>query len=209
MTIQPIVEGFGEVQALPVLLRRLRDVSGAFGLEFAPPIRGRRFELSDETSLRRLIRRALAQRRLSGLLVLFDSDDDCPRDLALRLQARASEEAGGVPCTVVIAHREYEAWFLASLRSLRGSRGIREDAEAHPDPESVRGAKERLTGCMEPGRTYSETRDQAALSALFDLAAAYRSCRSFRRMVRAFGIVAVGAGASLQEWPPPSWIARE
>lgn len=35
------------------------------------------------------------------------------------------------------------------------------------------------------------------------------ACRSFRRMVRAFGIVAAGTGASLQEWPPPSWIARE
>lgn len=123
------------------------------------------------------------------------------------LSAALPYQAGNVACAVVLANREYEAWFLASLSALRGNRGIREDAMAPPEPESVRGAKERLTGCM--GRAYSETRDQAALSAVFDLAAAYRSCRSFRRLVRAFGIVASGAGANLQEWPPSSWIAGE
>src|SRR2546426_7135782 len=46
-----------------------------------------------------------------------------------------------VPCAVVLAHREYEAWFLASLESLRGRRGIRGDAEAHPDPEEPRDRK--------------------------------------------------------------------
>lgn len=209
MRIQAIVEGHGEVAAMPVLLRRLQDASGAFDVHFLPPIRAPRTELVQEGSLRRLIRRTLALRTPEGLLVLLDADDACPRDLAPRIQSWASEEAGDVSCAVVLANREYEAWFLASLRSLRGSRGIRDDAETHPDPESVRGTKERLTGCMEPGRTYSETRDQAALSALFDLAAAYRSCRSFRRLVRAFGIVASGAGASLQEWPPSSWIAPE
>ena len=33
MNIQPIVEGQGEVQAVPVLLRRLRDSAQAFELE--------------------------------------------------------------------------------------------------------------------------------------------------------------------------------
>jgi hypothetical protein len=60
---------------------------------------------------------------------------------------------------------------------------------------------------MVPGRIYSETRDQAALTDGFDLAAAYRACRSFRRLVNAFGIVASQAGATLGEWPPSSWLA--
>ena len=58
---------------------------------------------------------------------------------------------------------------------------------------------------MDPGRTYTETQDQPALTALFDLAAAYRSCRSFRRMVRAFGLLAASAGVEISSWPPPSW----
>ncbi|MEA2599886.1 MAG: hypothetical protein QOF89_878 [Acidobacteriota bacterium] len=55
-------------------------------------------------------------------------------------------------------------------------------------------------------RSYGETLDQPALTALFDLAAAHRSCRSFQRMVRAFGLLAAAAGAEIGEWPPASWL---
>ncbi len=72
-------------------------------------------------------------------------------------------------------------------------------------PEEVRGAKERLQTQM-AGRIYRERADQAALTAQFNMAAAYRRCRSFRRMVRAFGLLAEGAGAPLQDWPPASWL---
>ena len=33
MNIQPIVEGHGEVAAVPVLLRRLRDAAEAYGID--------------------------------------------------------------------------------------------------------------------------------------------------------------------------------
>jgi hypothetical protein len=39
MRIQPIVEGFGEVEAVPVLLRRLRDEAAAFAIDVNSPIR--------------------------------------------------------------------------------------------------------------------------------------------------------------------------
>lgn len=206
MRVQPIVEGDGEVRAFPELLRRLRDESQTFGLVFNHPIRKHRWELVTEAALRKVVRIALLQ-ECDGILILFDSDKECPRELAAKVQAWAREEARGKPCEVVIAHCEYEAWFLASLPSLRGHRGIRLDAIAPPDPESIRGAKEKLRANTETGSYVPD--DQAALSALFDLSAAYRSCRSFRRLVRAFGIVASGAGASLQEWPPSSWIVGE
>lgn len=205
MRIQPIVEGEGDEAAFPVLLRRLQEQSGAFDLEILRPFRGKRSELVQETSLKRFVRLALL-RGCEGILILFDSDKECPKKLAPTLQGWAQTEARGIPCEIVMAHCEYETWFLASLESLRGRRGIRADAGPPSDPESIRGAKERLKAFM---TKYIPTDDQAALSALFDLAAAYRSCRSFRRLIRAFGIVASGAGASLQEWPPPSWIAGE
>jgi len=203
--IQPIVEGEGDEAALPVLLRRLRDESGAFGLEIRRPFRRKRSELVQKESLKKVVRLAQLQ-GCEGILILFDSDKECPKQLAPTLQAWAQAEARGVPCEIIMAHCEYEAWFLASLESLRGRSGVRTDAVSPRDPESIRGAKERLGFYM---ARYLPVRDQAALSAHFDLAAAYRSCRSFRRMVRAFGIVASGAGASLQEWPPPSWNAGE
>src|SRR6266545_5835080 len=73
---------------------------------------------------------------------------------------------------VVIANREKEAWYLAAIESLRGSRGIPEDALTPADPEAIRGAKGWLARAM--GRSYSEVTDQPALSARFDLDLARR-----------------------------------
>jgi hypothetical protein len=189
MKIQPLVEGHGEVQALPVLFRRLQEVSGVFELDVHKPVRATRPELTRETSLRQLIRRSLTLRECSGLLVLFDGDDDCPKELAPRIQGWGQDEAGNVPCLVVIAHREYEAWLFSVL-----------DPPLWPeDPETVRDAKSMIS------REYSPTRDQARLTARFDLATAHRRCRSFRRLVRAFGLLAEGAGFPLSDWPPLSW----
>ncbi len=106
-----------------------------------------------------------------------------------------------------MAHREYEAWFLASIVSLRGKRGIREDAEPHPEPEAPRDAKGQLEARMCRGDSYSPTADQAALTAGFDLATAYARCRSFRRMASAFGTLLTNSGVRLGQWPPNSWPA--
>lgn len=205
MRIQPIVEGDGEVQAVPVLLRRLRDEIQAYGLDIGKPIRKKRAQLVRETSLREAVRLALLQPECRAVLVLLDGDDDCPKELAPRLDRWARSEAGATPCSVVIAHREYEAWFLAALESLRGKRGIRASAASASDPEAPRGAKERLEDFMEPDRSYLETLDQAPLSAVFDMSSAYRRSRSFRKMAKAFGELASGAGIALGEWPPSGW----
>ncbi len=80
----------------------------------------------------------------------------------------------------MVATRELEAWFLGAKESLRGVRGIKPGANAPPDPESVRGAKERLSRNMERGRSYFEVDDQPAFAATFDLAAARTRCPSFQ-----------------------------
>ena len=58
---------------------------------------------------------------------------------------------------------------------------------------------------MPPNRGYSKTADQPALTARFDMAMAYRRCRSFRRMVKVFGLLAAGVGITLDPWPPSDW----
>ncbi len=205
MRIQPIVEGHGEVTALPVLLRRFRDEAGAYGFEINQAIRRHRTDFLTEEAMRTAVRLALVQDDCRAILILFDGDDDCPRTLAPTVEAWAQDEAGLVPCAVVIAHREYEAWFLAAIESLRGRRGIRANAESHPDPEAPRDAKGKLEERMEAGLSYSQTLDQVALTALFDMAPAYRACRSFRRMVRAFELLVTGIGIELTAWPPAGW----
>jgi hypothetical protein len=120
---------------------------------------------------------------------LFDGDGekDCPEVQAPVILGWVRTEALNKPCAVVMAYREYEAWFLASIESLRGQRGIRADAESHPNPEQPKGAKGQLEARMEPARSYHETADQPALTGLFDLALTYQRCRSFQHLVKVFG----------------------
>ena len=209
MRIHPIVEGDGEVQAVPVLLRRLRDESKAYEVEVGRPILRKRSEFIQEGPLRKAIQLALLRENCDAILILFDADDSCPATLAPEIHQWAQEEAGTVPVVVVIACREYEAWFLASVESLRGFRGILPNATSHPEPELPRGAKEQLEEKMETGNSYSETADQAPMTARFDMAAAYARCRSFRRMVRAFGLLASAAGQPVQDWPPSAWTVED
>lgn len=89
-----------------------------------------------------------------------------------------------MPCGVVMARREYEAWFLAAIESLRGQRRIYQNAAYPDDPEQVRAAKAAISHFMPQHLPYSETADQPALSALFELKAAYRRASSFRKLVK-------------------------
>ena len=121
-----------------------------------------------------------------GILVILDSDDDCPARLAPELLARARTTRGDLPSAVVLANREVECWFLASARSLRGHKGLPTDLEPPAEPETIRGAKEWLSQRMQTG-AYSPNVDQASLTTLFDLeqakhAPSFEKC--FREIVR-------------------------
>ena|SRR5882724_2744462 len=105
-----------------------------------------------------------------------------------------------------MAHREYEAWFLGAVESLRGLRGIRDDATPPADPGTPRGAKEFLEGLMAEGMSYHERADQPALTARFDMGAAYRRCRSFRKMTSALGALLKARGIDVGVWPPAAWV---
>ena len=206
MIIQSIVEGRGEVVAAPVLLRRLCHHEAQAGkVKIAKPHRRSRSELVERSSFQKVIRVAGSDPDCLGILVLFDADDDCPAELAPRLGGWADEVADGRPCHVVMANREYEAWFLASIESLRGRRGIRQNALPFPAPEAPRDAKGRLKQRMAPGRRYSPPRDQASLTEGLDLASAYRGCRSFRKLVSAVGALLQTGGVRPPVWPPADW----
>ena len=207
MIIQPIVEGQGDEAAVPLLLRRLRDEAKAWGLEIGRPHRRRRTQLVKKDPLQSAVRVAALREDCAGILVLFDADDDCPAELAPTLEQWAREAAGALPCAVVMANREYEAWFLASMEALRGRAGIPPEAVSHPQPEAPRDAKGELERHMPGGASYSPTVDQAGFTAHLDLASTYRRCRSFRKLVSAFGELATAAGVVPAEWPPAAWTA--
>ena len=207
MRIQPIVEGHGDVAALPVLLRRLVEEAQVRTVGIGRPIRRPRNRLVTEAGVRQAVQLALVQRDCGGVFILLDGETDCPAQLGPTVQAWATEAAAGVPCGVVLAQKEYEAWFLASIESLRGYRSVRMDAEPHPDPERPRGAKAQLEARMEHHAAYLETADQPAFSARFSLPAAYRRSRSFRKLTDSFGTLVRAMGHDITSWPPRGWTA--
>ena len=187
MTIQPIVEGHGEVDALPVLLRRIAAARGESELTVMRPIRIHRSRLAHVGELERATELAA---RLAGpegrILIVVDANGDCPAMLGPEWQRRASLVRPNLHVGVVLAKSEFESWFLASFPSLRGYRGVSTSAEVPDDPEAIRGAKEHLRRYMEAGHHYSETIDQVALAARMDLDLATRNSRSFRKLLREF-----------------------
>ena len=183
-----IVEEHGEVAALPVLLRRIAaEVSPDTYVDILAPTRKNRAQLLSENGLENAVdQAAIDAGPRGGVLVLLDADDDCPAELgpALLARARAARPDFASRIRVVLAKAEYEAWFLAAAASIRGRRGVDEQAARPLDPEAVRNAKGWLTARMPPGRRYSPPLHQAAFTAAFDLEAARQHSPSFDKMWR-------------------------
>ncbi len=182
--IIPIVEGHGELQAVPVLLRKLLyEHHKLYEVEVDKPIRRHRYDLATPEQLVRWVKAARHTPGCSAIVVIFDEDDDCTRELAPRLVEHARVAADGLPVYVVLAVREYESWLLASLESLKGQAGIVPDPACPENgPESVRDAKGWVSRNLASGRTYAPTVDQARLTAHLDPVLAYANSRSFRKL---------------------------
>lgn len=181
MKIVPIVEGHGECEAVPVLLRRIA-AAAQHQVEIARPIRQPKGRLLKEPDLRRAIGLASFQTQPGdGILVLLDADDDCPAEQAPRLLQWARTERADRRIAVVFAQREFEAWFLAASRSLVAAGKLPAGTSAPPDAQAIADAKGWLSQAM--GRRYSPTLDQPAFAAIFDLGTA-RACSSFDKLVR-------------------------
>lgn len=183
INIVAIVEGDGEVAAFPVLLRRVSEwLFPGLPVHVAHPIRVRRDQfLHRPAEFAKKMQLASAMCPApGGIMVLLDADDDCPRDLAADIVARARAILPGREVAVVLANHEYEAWFVAAAPSLTGRRGFAAPAEI-PEAEHLRGAKQWLCKQISRG-AYHEVIDQPAFSALIDLAMAHGNSRSFRKL---------------------------
>ena len=180
-----IVEGEGEVAAVPILVRAIAaNLYPELAIEIPRPIRVNRYQVIKDGELEREVE--LAAQKISGqgaIFIIFDSDDDCPAELGPTLLDRASQVRSDLPIAVVLANHEFEAWFLAAAESLRGKRGLKNDIHSPRAPEAIRNAKGWLSERMGDNRTYRETRDQPALTALFDLEQA-RQANSFDKCYR-------------------------
>ena len=177
MTVQVgcIVEGYGEVEAVPILIRRIAEsLYPELEIRTPRPLRVSRDKVVKEGELERGVE--LAARKIHGkgaIFILLDSDDDCPAHLGPELLDRALQARGDLPIAVVLAKHEFESWFIAAIDSLRRQRGLKNNLQPPRNPETVRGAKEWLSQQME-NHSYRETLDQPKLTARFDFDQARR-----------------------------------
>lgn len=203
--IQLIVEGDGEVTAFPILLERLVTALDSYEAVGYSPFLEKMTGLVQEAKFKRAVQIAGNRTDTRAVLVLFDADDDCARSLVPQMQEWAREAVPLLPCAVILARREYEAWFLAAIESLRGHRRISDTARYDRDPEAVRGAKGVVSRFMPQNKPYSETADQVALSAVLDLGQAYRGASSFRKLVKEVCRLLEALGH--QPAVPEHWVA--
>ena len=181
-SLVPIVEGKGEVEAVPVLLRRIFDEMGVYDVTVTRPFRVKRNRVVRPGEIERTVRLAISDRAdAAGLFVILDADDDDPAVLEPQLLKRCKSALPDTPVAVAIAQREFEAWFLGAKESLRGKRSIRTDAVSPDRPEAIRGAKEHLSQNMEESR-YLPVDDQPALAEYMDMEMARKRCPSFDKM---------------------------
>lgn len=196
----PIVEGPGDVQAAPVLLRKiLSDHLNCYDIGVVTPKRaGGRGGLDRAGGIEKFIRYAAITPDCEGILVLVDADSDCAIDWARRACDRCRDVGVAVPIAVVCAVREYEAWFLASLDSIKGSSRLNREMHFDGDPEALGAVKEWFTQQMPPGHAYKETIDQTSFTSLIDIPLARDNSRSFRRLCHAVEELqsAMAAGSS-------------
>jgi hypothetical protein len=198
-TIVSIVEGKAESKyhAVPILVRRIAEEMGLYVDCYKTERTGRDTFPRFRDVRERVVISARAQvGEYGGILVVLDSDGEPPYVnrshhsspclLGTDLLEAIRPVAAGLPIAVVMADREYEAWFLSAAPSLVGEKGLRDGVMVPDNPDQVRDPKRWLTEHMDdPTQAYSPTADQARFTAHFDMAMARDHSPSFDAAYRA------------------------
>lgn len=197
--IVPIVEGYGEEAAVPCLIRRWlkhRRYHKSFEvLDAAINAKGcgrlkAAYDRERHIGIEHYIEAAL-RNSPDAIVVILDSDDDCVKrsqslGLGPELLTRAKAVDSHLPISVVVANREYEAWFLASLTRIRANGHLPKHSSRFGNylkPESHRDCKGIISNLL--CCPYEETVHQHQLteSLTFSKGAVYRS-PSYGKLIR-------------------------
>ncbi len=201
-TLVPIVEGDGEIDAVPVLLRNILARIERWEWQVGRPRRvGGLGKLRKD--LPNLLQRLVADPPCDAILVLNDCDDGCPVEEARMLAQIARSVALPCPVAITLACREYEAWFLASLSTIAGNYNLPEGLVYPGDVEGRRDVKGWLSDQMPPGTIYKETFHQVRMTNLLDIEEALARSRSFQRLCHAVEELVQVAGTGQRGFVTP------
>jgi hypothetical protein len=116
------------------------------------------------------------------VLILIDSEGDCPATLAPKLVRWAREARSDADIVCVLPHPMFEVWFAAAASSLAGVNGLPADLATPQDPEGQGLGKGWLKRQLP--RKYSETVDQPRFAAKMDLNLCRQNAPSFDKLCR-------------------------
>lgn len=180
--ILPIVEGDGDFDAVPELIRRVANDQGHFDLTVCRP--HKRGDLPKVRSrFDDYFRVALLEQ--CPILWVMDYDcSDCDNQAAdvTDLKARALAVAKNAQVEFAFMVQEFETLFLADHETTRRAFPDIDESTRFPDkPEGVRGAKEWLSKARPKGSAYKPTQHQKRLTSQVDLARLRLRSASFVR----------------------------
>jgi hypothetical protein len=198
-----IVEGQGEYEAVRVLLGRIwcdlllqKDY-----IEVLRPFRQPQGKLLKEEGLKAAVdavKIKLGPETPDGprklVLILIDSEGECPRTLAPQLLKWAREARSDADIACVLPHPMFETWFAAAASSLAGVNGLPPDLVTPQDPEEKKLGAGWVVKNLPRNRSYAKTVDQPRFAAKMDLALCRQNSPSFDKLCREL------AGRS----PPPT-----
>jgi len=113
-----IVEGPGDLRAVPLLLRAFLYQRGYHAdiLGKPIPVNGKSNAVRSR-GIEGYVATAAARPGCKGLIVVLDADDDRSCELGPGLLSRC-QVAAGLPISIVVAEPDYEGWLYASAETL-------------------------------------------------------------------------------------------
>lgn len=167
----PIVEGHGEIPAVPILIRNILAAHGIHDVQPLPAWRHGEYP-SVAKKFDNLFLAAIKESAPILWVMDFDSKDyDCPVKEAQTLLSRAEALRPGWPIKIAFLVKEYETLFLIDEAATRKVfPDIPSQTPFPTNPENIRWAKEWLSKARpSPGSAYKETVHQAKITAHLNL----------------------------------------
>ena len=182
-----ILEGSGDKDAVPELLRNLAYKHKIFNFSTAPrPISGRNIQaLRTSGQLERFIQHGLTKDG-DSLLLLFDCDELCAKNEVHAFTERVRKQNPTKKVGFAFFNSEYESFFITCLDLIAKRYPEYEwdlgDWNVNDEHEEIVGAKGYISRHMKANKSYKPTRDQVKFTSALDLDRLREKSRSFRHL---------------------------
>lgn len=182
--IHLVVEGPGDKEAVPLLVRRILLAHDLHHVQLTTP----QVSGGIQTARKRFVDYwPYALMNECPILWVLDCEDSCvvaeAKTFEQTLNALARHDAQ--PTKFAFFHSEMETLFLAEEKALRSFYALKPEIQIPPQAISRRNAKGEISNLLPANRGYKETTDQAKIAARLDLGRCREISRDFRHLEKA------------------------